>query len=522
MDHLLSIITFLPLVGALAVFASPGATARWLALGVSGLTFLLSVPLWFLYDPAGTGLEGWHTMQLVEGPYPWIADLGISYMVGIDGIALLLVLLTTLLTPIVIYSSFSSVHEKVSQYMGFMLVLETGMLGAFVALDTFLFYVFWELMLIPMYFIIGIWGGPNRIYAAVKFFIYTVVGSLLMLVAILALYFFHHAQQGFWSASILDLYHVVLPYRTEFWLFIAFALAFAIKVPMFPVHTWLPDAHVQAPTGGSVILAGVLLKLGTFGFLRYAMPLFPQATHELGPVIAGLAAIGIVYGALVAMVQDDIKKLVAYSSVSHMGVVMLGLFSFNTEGVSGSVYQMLNHGLSTGALFLLVGIIYERRHTRLIAEYGGLATAVPKFSVVMLIVTFSSIGLPGLNGFIGEALSLLGSFHAHPVATVVGTSGVIFGAVYMLWMVQRVIFGPLTNQANKELTDLTGREILYLAPILALIFVMGLAPRPFLQVMEPSVDRVLQQVNREVDLLAVTESAAHSGDAVRGAHGGER
>ncbi|NOY24854.1 MAG: NADH-quinone oxidoreductase subunit M [Oligoflexia bacterium] len=507
MNHLLSLVTFLPLIGALVVFVSPKGTAKWLALAVSLLTFVVSVPLWFLYDPAAHGLAGWETFQLVDGPYPWIADLGISYTVGIDGISLLLVLLTTLLTPLVIYSSMSSIHKKVGQYMGFMLILETAMLGSFVALDTFLFYVFWELMLIPMYFIIGVWGGPNRVYAALKFFIYTLVGSLLMLIAIVALYVFHFQQFGFWSASILDLYNVALPFRTEALLFAAFVLAFAIKVPMFPLHTWLPDAHVQAPTGGSVILAGVMLKLGTYGFLRFAMPLFPQATHEYGGVIAGLAAIGIVYGALVAMAQDDMKKLVAYSSVSHMGVIMLGLFALNTEGVSGSVYQMLNHGLSTGALFLLVGIIYERRHTREIAEYGGLATSMPKYSFVLLVVAFSSIGLPGLNGFIGEALSLLGAFHTHPVATVVGTSGVIFGAVYMLWMVQRVVFGPLTIEANKTMPDLTGREIAYLAPILVLIVVMGVAPGPILAKLEPSVDRLLVQVNSQVDLLAQPDVA---------------
>jgi len=513
MDHLLTLVTFLPLLGAVPVFLTHDATARWLALGVSLLTFAVSVPLWFLYQPGVAGPLPWETFQLVEGPYPWIADLGISYTVGIDGIALVLVLLTTMLTPIVIYSSMSSVHHKVAQYMGFMLMLETGMLGAFVAMDTFLFYVFWELMLIPMYFIIGVWGGPNRIYAAVKFFLYTVFGSLLMLVAFLAVYLAYHQQFGGWSANILDLYRVALPLRTEALLFAAFALAFAIKVPMFPFHTWLPDAHVQAPTGGSVILAGVLLKFGTFGFLRYAMPLFPQATHHYGPVIAGLAAIGIVYGALVAMVQDDMKKLVAYSSVSHMGVVMLGLFAFNTIGVSGAVYQMLSHGLSTGALFLLVGVIYERRHTRQIAEYGGLATSVPKFAFVLVVVTFSSIGLPGLNGFIGEALTLMGSFHTHPVATVVGTSGVIFGAVYMLWMVQRVLFGPLTNQANKELKDLTGREMLYLAPLLILIVLMGVYPKPILSRLEPSVDRVLLKVNGPVDLLAQGAATDTNGGA---------
>lgn len=499
MSHLLSIVTFLPMLGAVACFLAPKDLAKTLALGVSLLTFAASVPLWGMYDAGSTtaGLPGWSAMQLVEGPYPWIADLGINYHVGVDGIALLLVLLTTMLTPLVIFSSFHNVKTRVNQYMGFMLLLETGMLGAFVSLDTFLFYVFWELMLIPMYFIIGVWGGENRIYATVKFFIYTMVGSLLMLVAILAMYKLHHDQFGVWSAGLMDLYKVELPYTTEVWLFAAFALAFAVKVPMFPVHTWLPDAHVQAPTGGSVILAGVLLKLGTFGFLRYAMPMFPAATVSFAPFIVGLAVVGIVYGALVAMVQADLKKLVAYSSVSHMGVVVLGLFALNPEGVAGAVYQMLNHGLSTGALFLLVGVLYERRHTKLIAEYGGLAKVVPVFSVVFMVVTFSSIGLPGLNGFVGEMLVLLGAFEAHPVATIIATTGVILGAVYMLWAYQRVVFGPLTNHENKDLKDLTGAELLTFAPLLVLIVVMGVYPKPILDKMAPSVDQVLSLVNGE-------------------------
>jgi len=495
MDCLVSIVTFLPMLGALVVFAVSDKLARPLALGISLLTFAISVPLWFLYDAGGAGpISDWPTMQLVEGPYEWIKDLGISYYVGLDGIALLLVLLTTLLTPIVILSGFSSVDKQVSRYMGFILLLETGMIGTFVALDTFLFYIFWELMLIPMYFLIGIWGGKRRLYATIKFFIYTMAGSLLMLVAILVLYKLHHDQTGTWSANIVELYRVNLTWGVEKWMFGAFALAFAIKVPMFPFHTWLPDAHVEAPTGGSVILAGVLLKMGTFGFIRYAMPLFPEATEAYGPTLITLAVIGVIYGALVAMVQQDIKKLVAYSSVSHMGIVMLGRFAMNSMGLSGAVYQMLGHGLSTGALFLLVGILYERRHTREISEYGGLAKQMPLFAFTFMVVTFSSIGLPGLNGFIGEILVLMGSFEHHKLATAFAATGVILGAVYMLWVYQRVMFGKLTNPANQNLPDMNKREIAYMAPLLILIVAMGVYPQPFLAKMAPSVDQVLAQV----------------------------
>ncbi len=517
MDHLLSFVTFLPLVGALLVFACSDKLARYMALGVSLLTFAASLPLWFLYQADGRGpVQGWPTMQLVDGPYPWIRDLGIQYMVGVDGIALLLVLLTTLLTPIVILSGFGSVTKQVSRYMGFMLLLETGMIGTFVALDTFLFYVFWELMLIPMYFLIGIWGGKQRLYATIKFFIYTMAGSLLMLVAILVLYALHHAQFGTWSASIVDLYRVNLSWNTEKWLFGAFALAFAIKVPMFPFHTWLPDAHVEAPTGGSVILAGVLLKMGTFGFIRYALPLFPEATEAFGPTLIGLAVIGVIYGALVAMVQQDIKKLVAYSSVSHMGIVMLGLFAMNSMGLSGAVYQMLSHGLSTGALFLLVGILYERRHTREISEYGGLAKQMPLFAFTFMVVMLSSIGLPGLNGFVGEILILMGSFEHHKLATGLAATGIILGAVYMLWVYQRVMFGKLTNPKNQDLPDLSRREIVYMAPLLVLIVLMGVYPQPFLAKMAPSVDQVLAQVQPASARTATARKAQPRSKARRG------
>jgi NADH-quinone oxidoreductase subunit M len=487
MDNLLSIVIFLPLLGGIACFLAPESAAKGLALATSFVTFLLSTLLWADFDPWGPAFQFTETL-------PWLPDLGISYAVGIDGISLLLILLTTFTMPIVVLSATPYISKKIGAYLGWMLLLEMAMVGTFAALDTFLFYVFWELMLLPMYFLIGIWGGENRIYATIKFFIFTMAGSLLMLVAIIALYAMYADQNsGTYSALVTDLYTLELLPSVQYWLFGAFALAFAIKVPMFPVHTWLPDAHVQAPTGGSVVLAGVLLKMGCYGFIRFAIPLFPDAAVHFAPFLGGLAVIGIVYGALVAMVQDDIKKLVAYSSVSHLGFVMLGLFAMNAQGVSGAVYQMLAHGVSTGGLFLMVGILYERRHTRAIGDFGGLAKVVPALSFVFMIIVFSSVGLPGLNGFVGEFLILLGAFQHSPWLTAIAATGVILGAVYLLWMVQRVLFGPLTNPDNKALEgqDLTPKEWAYLAPILVLCFVMGLFPGPFLAVMEPSVDRLV-------------------------------
>jgi NADH-quinone oxidoreductase subunit M len=486
---LLSLIIWTPLIGALLLLAIPPDNpegARRAAFAFSLVTLFLSLALWagFKTDVAD--------FQWVE-ELPWVPAFGIKYVIGVDGVSLFLVLLTTFLTPVVILFSFGDVTTRVKQYFFFMLLLETGMLGAFLALDLFLFYVFWELMLIPMYFIIGIWGGARRLYASLKFLIYTLTASLPMLIAILYLVA-AHARGGQTTFDVRQLYGTALSPTEQLWLFAAFAFAFAVKVPMFPLHTWLPDAHVEAPTGGSVILAGVLLKMGTYGFLRYAMPLFPGAMATATPLILAIAVVGIIYGAAVAMVQPDLKKLVAYSSVSHLGFVMLGLFAVNTIGIEGAVYQMLNHGLSTGALFLLVGIIYGRRHTRAIAEFGGLWKTIPRFAAVFLLVMFSSAGLPGLNGFVGEFLILLGSFGANRTATVFATSGLVLGAVYLLWMFQRVVFGPVTHEENARLEDLTPREIAVLVPVVAMIVLMGVYPGPFLRTMEPSVKALVARM----------------------------
>ncbi len=506
-EYLLSLITFLPLLVGVMLLATasigmPPVLWRVAGLAATTLTFLLSLRLFAIFDPTQTGF------QFIEY-LPWLPEYGVQYFVGIDGISLVLVVLTTFLMPVVLLASWNDIKRSEKSYVFFMLFLETGMLGAFVSLNLFQFYVFWELMLIPMYFIIGIWGGPRRVYAAVKFFLFTMFGSLLMLVSMLVVYYLAYSQTGVlnfdlvappWSEApaLLD---TVIPttglwWQTQFWLFAAFALAFAIKVPMVPLHTWLPDAHVEAPTAGSVVLAGVLLKMGTYGFLRFGLPLFPDAALTFTPLIVALSVTGIVYGSLVAMVQQDIKKLVAYSSVAHLGFVMLGMFAFNVQGVNGSVLQMVNHGLSTGALFLLVGMLYERRHTRMIEQFGGVARPMPVFACFFGIVTMSSIGLPMLNGFVGEFLILVGSFLVHPWATAVATSGVVLAAAYMLWMFRRVMFGPVEHEENRKLIDLGLREKVVLVAITIPIFWIGIYPDTFLRRIEPSVIELLRQVER--------------------------
>ena len=427
---------------------------------------------------------------------------------GIDGISLLLIVLTGFLTPIALLSSWESVHTKAREFSVFILLLEAAMIGVFVSLDLFLFYVFWDAMLIPMYFLIGIWGYDRRMYAAVKFFLYTMAGSVLMLVAILGLAYMHHAATGSYSFDLLQLYGLHLPQQTQFWFFLAFTVAFAIKVPLFPFHTWLPDAHVQAPTAGSIILAGVLLKMGTYGLLRFAFPLFPAAAAALAPYLAVLAVVGIIYGALVAMVQPDLKKLVAYSSVSHLGFVVLGICALNVQGMQGAVYQMLNHGVSTGALFLIVGMLYDRRHTRLIAEFGGLKKVMPKLVAMFLLVTLASIGLPGLNGFVGEFLVLLGTFRANPRMAAFAATGVILSAVYMLWMFQRVNYGQVTNEKNAKLPDLSVREWWAIAPLAIMVVVMGVLPGVFLRPMAPSIDRTLQRISQGMSFTVENHRAA--------------
>ncbi|HSP88825.1 MAG TPA: NADH-quinone oxidoreductase subunit M, partial [Ignavibacteriaceae bacterium] len=466
---------------------------RYGGLTLSLITFIISLIIFYNFDNGNPEFQFTHK-------FPWIDNLNIFYFVGIDGLSLLLVLLTTFLTPLTLISSWSSIKIKVKEFTFFMLMLEVGMLGIFVSLDLFLFYIFWEAMLIPMYFIIGIWGGKERIYASVKFFIYTMFGSLLMLVAIIWLAVYASTPLGYFTTNLVELYSVGPNVETtiQTWMFLAFAFSFSIKVPLFPLHTWLPDAHVQAPTAGSVILAGVLLKMGTYGLLRFCLPLFPQASITFAPYISTLAVIGIIYGALVSMVQKDMKKLVAYSSVAHLGFVVLGIFAMTQEAIQGAVIQMINHGLSTGALFLLVGVIYERTHTREISEYGGIAKLVPVFSFMLLFVSLSSIGLPGLNGFVGEFLILLGAFKS-PVLnswwfTVFAASGVIFAAVYLLWMYQRVVFGEVKNQKLSTITDMNSREIFVMIPIIIFIIWIGIYPSTFLNISEKSSAKVIKQV----------------------------
>jgi NADH-quinone oxidoreductase subunit M len=501
-NYLLTILILLPVVGAATAVVyslTPGAKEshhRWIALGFTTVLFIVSL---LLIKGSGGGLGAFR----FEENYSWIAAIGARYHLGVDGISLWLVVLTTLLMPIAVLSSWTAVTRRQMTYYALMLLLESAMIGVFVSLDLLLFYLFFEASLVPMFFLIGIWGGERRIYAAVKFFIYTAVGSLLMLVGIIALYFIHQQATGIGTFDYAVLTEALranvlaISPRAEFWLFLAFAFAFCIKVPLWPLHTWLPDAHTEAPTAGSVILAGVLLKMGTYGLLRFNFGLFPNASRQFAPIMITLAVIGIIYGALVAMVQPDVKRLVAYSSVSHMGFVVLGLFSFTEQGMQGALYQMLNHGVSTGALFLFVGMIYERRHTRMISDFGGLARPMPWFSALFVIASLSSIGLPFLNGFVGEFLIMLGAWTSTAVnrpwiVTMLAGTGVIWAAVYMLWMLQRVVFGTKTSDVNARLHDLNAREIGLMLPLMALMLFMGVYPQPFLSRSRASIEAARQ------------------------------
>jgi NADH-quinone oxidoreductase subunit M len=503
----LTFLIFFPLVAAALIALLPRSaerSARLWATVAAAFEFVVSLPLWWRVIPGSPGFQ-------FEEKVAWIPSIGASYHLGVDGVSALLALLTTLITFLAAWSAWNSVEKRAKEFFALVLALEAGMLGTFFCLDVLLFYVFWEAMLIPMYLLIGVWGGQRRVYAAVKFFLYTMAGSVLMLVAILSLWNLQKQVAGVPSFELTAFYALPLKPAEQLWYFLAFAFAFAIKVPMWPVHTWLPDAHVEAPTAGSVILAAVLLKMGTYGFVRFAMPMFPNALEQCAPWIAWISIVGIVYGAVVAMVQPDLKKLVAYSSVSHMGFCMLGLMAMNAQGFAGSMMTMLNHGVSTGALFLLVGVIYERRHTRAIADFGGLWKVLPVFSVIFLIVTLSSIGLPGTNGFVGEFLVLLGAFKTQMWWAVAAASGVILSACYMLWMFQRVVFGPVTHEENRGLADLDLRERLVFAPLLVLIFWMGVMPQPFLDRMQPALDRTIEMTQaraRQMSAWAAADAPA--------------
>jgi NADH-quinone oxidoreductase subunit M len=503
----LSTITYIPLIGALVIMLllRRDNTIRVFANVVVWVDFVVSL---FLIP---NFIKDRHVIQFVE-KVPWIESLGVNYYFGVDGISILLVLLTTFLGMWAVLSSWSAIQERVKEYYIFILLLQTGMLGVFFSLDLFLFYVFWEVMLVPMYFLIGVWGGARKLYAAIKFFLYTLSGSVLMLLAIITLFLYHYRVTGEMSFDIFKLYSLDLPMGVgglglQQWLFLAFFVGFAIKVPMFPFHTWLPDAHVEAPTAGSVILAGVLLKMGTYGFVRFSLPMFPEATRFFLPYLVTLSVFGIIYGALTALMQSDMKKLVAYSSVSHLGFVMLGVFSLNWQGIEGGLLQMINHGLSTGGLFLLVGLIYERRHTRLISEFGGLSKQMPIYAILFMIITLSSIGLPTLNGFIGEFTILLGAFLAFWGTDIIfnktmsyaivlfATSGIVLGAAYMLWLYQRVMFGKLDNPENMKLKDLNFREIMTLVPIIVICFWIGLYPKTWTSFMDEAVKSTVYVVN---------------------------
>ena len=492
MNHLLSLILFTPLVGAavlMFVDKRRENAIRWIANLFACAGFLVSLPLWFAYDSTSAAY------QFVER-VPWIPAVGAEYHLGVDGFSVLLILLTTMIGAIAVLSSWTAIKERVKEYYIFLLILQTGMLGAFVSLDFLLFFLFWEVMLVPMYFLIGIWGSDRRLYSAIKFFLYTLVGSVVMLLGILALYFnYVDPQTGQHTFDIVQFQQHGFDTSLQWWVFLAFFLGFAIKVPMFPFHTWLPDAHTDAPTAGSVILAAVLLKMGTYGFIRFSLPILPDASRAFVPMIAILSIIGVVYGALVAMAQRDWKRLVAYSSVSHMALVMLGMFALNPVGIKGSIIQQINHGISTGALFLIVGIVYERRHTRQISEYGGLSAVMPIYAAVFGVMMLSSIGLPMLNGFIGELMILQGVFTVSYLWAAVGATGIVLGAAYMLHLYQRTMFGKIENPKNEHLPDLNLREVATFVPLIVMAFWIGIYPTPFLEKLNTSVDRVVARVS---------------------------
>lgn len=499
---ILSIVIFIPIIGALALMLLPRSNATLIrlgALGVSIAAFIASLPLFTRFD------KSTHVMQFIEHQ-PWIKTWNINYALGLDGISILFVLLSTLVTILCVLISWTAITEKVKEFFVALLLIEGSMIGVFCSLDFFLFYIFWEAMLIPMYILIGVWGGQNRLYAAIKFFLYTFVGSLLMLVGIIVLFL----KTGTFDIQVLS--NQAYPYKLQLMLFWAFFAAFAVKVPMFPVHTWLPDAHTEAPTAGSVILAAILIKMGAYGFLRFSIPMFPEAAKAMTPIMLGLSVVAIIYGGLICLAQTDLKRLIAYSSVSHMGFVTLGIFALNTHGVEGGILQMINHGIVTGALFLSVGIIYERTHTRAIADYGGLATPTPVYAGFFMVFTLASIGLPSMNGFIGEFLIILGGFTANRIAGVLAATGIIIGAAYMLWLYQKVFFMDV-NEKVAGLKDMNGREIITLLPMLVLVFWIGIYPNTFLSFMHSSVSHLLERVN--VNPVATAEMAQNLTELIK-------
>ena len=504
-DHILTIILLTPLAGVLALFLVPSENKnaiRWVGNITTFLGFLISLPLAFWFSKESST----EVFRFVEQA-DWIPSIGAQYHLGIDGISFLMVMMTTVLGFLATLSSWSAIKNRTKEYYAFFLVLQTGMLGVFMSLDFFLFYVFWEVMLVPMYFIIGVWGGSRKLYAAIKFFLYTLTGSVLLLLGILALYFQFHSDTGNFTFDILQFMQHDWPFDLQIWVFWAFFVGFAIKVPMFPFHTWLPDAHVEAPTAGSVILAGVLLKMGTYGFLRFNLSMLPEASSDpwIVNVMVTLSIIAIIYGALVSLMQRDMKKLIAYSSVSHLGFCTLGIFALNFHGISGSVIQQINHGISTGALFLLVGLIYERRHTREIKEFGGISSVMPIYATIFLIMTMSSIGMPVLNGFIGEFTILQGVFQVNKIWAAWAVAGIILGAAYMLWLYQRTMFGACDNPKNKVLKDLNLREFATLAPLVVWAFWIGLYPKPYFEVLEPAVTNIVQRVNPDLSKVKRVE-----------------